>query len=409
MNIKILSNRIIVLLVSIFVATSAYSQGTVVEGMSIDRLTNYSNYIDKEIANGAVPGVVSLVYKNGKEVYRKSAGFSDAIAKTPISEDGRFYIQSMTKPIITAAFMMLYEEGYFLLTDPVSNYIPAFKNLKVALDPSKGKGGDTKPLEREITIAHLLTHTSGLSHGLGGTELDKDYAKAMYYTPHKSIRDRMNAMLELPLMFQPGTSWYYSAAPDVLSVLIEQFSGISTDQFLQQRIFDPLEMKSTGYNIATADQDKMVRVHTLNEKGELIKAAYQPPMKDVTLWSGVNGLYSSAEDYAKFCHMLLNNGKANGKQLLGRKTIELMTSNNFARLRDKAGESFGLGFAIVENPGESHLLGSVGTFYWSGANNTHFFIDPKEHIVAIFMTQIAPYSDRFHEEMRRYVLQAVVD
>jgi CubicO group peptidase (beta-lactamase class C family) len=409
MNIKILSNRIFVLIFSIFVSTNVYSQGLVVEGMSIDRLNNYSNYIDKEIANGDLPGVVSLVYRNGKEVYRKTAGYSDAIEKTPMSSDGRFYIQSMTKPIITAAFMMLYEEGYFLLTDPVSKYIPAFKNLKVALDPSKGKGGDTKPLEREITIAHLLTHTSGLSHGLGGSELDKDYAKAMYYKPHKSIQDRMNAMLELPLMFQPGTSWYYSAAPDVLSVLIKQFTGVSTAQFLQQRIFDPLEMNSTGYNISAPDQGKMVKVHTMNESGELIKAAYQPPMQDVTVWSGVNGLYSSAEDYAKFCHMLLNKGKANGKQLLGRKTIELMTTNNSENLRDKAGESFGLGFAIVENPGESHLLGSVGTFYWSGANNTHFFIDPKENIVAVFMTQIAPYSDRFHEEMRRYVLQALVD
>lgn len=409
MNIKISSNRIFVLIFSIFVSTIVYSQGLVVEGMSIDRLNNYSNYIDKEIANGDLPGVVSLVYRNGKEVYRKTAGYSDAIEKTPMSSDGRFYIQSMTKPIITAAFMMLYEEGYFLLTDPVSKYIPAFKNLKVALDPSKGKGGDTKPLEREITIAHLLTHTSGLSHGLGGSELDKDYAKAMYYKPHKSIQDRMNAMLELPLMFQPGTSWYYSAAPDVLSVLIEQFTGVSTTQFLQQRIFDPLEMNSTGYNISAPDQGKMVKVHTMNENGELIKAAYQPPMQDVTVWSGVNGLYSSAEDYAKFCQMLLNKGKANGIQLLGRKTIELMTTNNSENLRDKAGESFGLGFTIVENPGESHLLGSVGTFYWSGANNTHFFIDPKENIVAVFMTQIAPYSDRFHEEMRRYVLQALVD
>lgn len=409
MNCKSLPNRFLVLLLLLFVSNAILAQGLVVEGMSIERLKKYGDFVDEQIAKERIPGAAILVYRNGKEVYRKKGGYGDAVDKTDMSMDGRFYIQSMTKPIITAAFMMLYEEGHFLLTDPVSKYIPAFKNLKVATDPSKGKASETVPMDREITLAHLLTHTSGLSHGLGGTELDTDYAKTMYYTPHKTIQDRMNAMLELPLMFQPGTSWYYSAAPDVLSVLIEQFSGIPTDQFLQKRIFDPLEMRSTGYNIPAAEQAKMVKVHTLNDKGELIKGAYQPPMSNVTIWSGVNGLYSSPEDYVKFCHMLLNNGKANGNQLLGKKTIELMTTNNSASLRDKAGESFGLGFAIVENPGESHLLGSVGTFYWSGANNTHFFIDPKEKIVAVFMTQIAPYSDRFHEEMRRFVLQAVVD
>lgn len=399
------------LLLLVLFTTNAFSQATekVVAGMSVERLNSYESYIKNAIAEGEIPGAVSMIVRNGEVVHYKAFGVSNVKTQIPMTTDGLFYIQSMTKPIITVAFMMLYEEGHFLLTDPVSKYIPAFKNLKVAKDVSKDKNGETEPMKKEITIANLLSHTAGLSHGLGGTTLDRDYAMTMYYQQHKTVEDRMNAMLTLPLIGQPGEQWYYSAAPDVLSVLIEKFSGMNTADFLQKRIFDPLAMKHTGYNIPKAEQGNMVYVHNKNKAGELEYSTNQPKLEGNTIWSGVNGLYATAADYVTFCQMLLNKGELNGKRLLSRKTVELMTMNHVGDLYNGPGEGFGLGFAVVENVAETKLLGSEGIFYWSGANNTHFFIDPKENLIAVFMTQLAPYNGEYHKKLRQHVIQAVVD
>lgn len=398
-------------LILVLFTTNAFSQVTdkVVAGVSVERLKSYENYINKAIEMGEIPGAVSMIMRNGELVHHKAFGVNNVTTQTPMTTDGRFYIQSMTKPIITVAFMMLYEEGHFLLTDPVSKYIPAFKGLKVAKDVSKDKSGETEAMKKEITIANLLSHTAGLSHGLGGTTLDRDYAMAMYYQQHKTVEERMSAMLMLPLIGQPGEQWYYSAAPDVLSVLIEKFSGMNTADFLQKRIFDPLAMKHTGYNIPKAEQKNMVFVHNKNKEGKLIYSENQPKVEGNTIWSGVNGLYATAADYMTFCQMLLNKGELNGERLLSRKTVELMTKNHVGNLYNGAGEGFGLGFAVVENVAETKLLGSEGIFYWSGANNTHFFIDPKENMIAVFMTQLAPYDGKYHQKLRQHVIQAVVD
>lgn len=399
------------LLVFVFPTESIFSQSVdkTIAGISLERLKTYESYLNKSIQDGEIPGAVSMIFRNGQVVHHKAFGSSNIKDKTPMTTESLFYIQSMTKPIITVAFMMLYEEGHFLLTDPVSKYIPAFKNLKVVKDPNAGKDGQTVPMKKEVTIANLLSHTAGLSHGLGASELDRDYAKAMYYQPHATIEDRMNAMLTLPLMGQPGEQWYYSAAPDVLSVLIEKFSGMSTHDFLNKRIYEPLAMKHTGYNIPKSEQSHMVYVHNKNKDGVLEYSPNQPKMEGNTVWSGVNGLYTTAADYMTFCQMLLNKGEWKGKRLLSRKTVELMTQNHVGDLYNGAGEGFGLGFAVVENVAETKLLGSEGIFYWSGANNTHFFIDPKENLVAVFMTQLAPFSNAYHTKLRQHVLQAIVD
>jgi CubicO group peptidase (beta-lactamase class C family) len=397
--------------VFLFAAGNLFSQsvGQTIGGISLERLKSYESYINKAVQEGEIPGAVSMIMRNGQVVHHKAFGSNNVKDKTPMTTESLFFIQSMTKPIITVAFMMLYEEGHFLLTDPVSKYIPAFKDLKVAKDISAGKDGETVPMKKEITIANLLSHTAGLSHGLGGSTLDRDYAKAMYLQPHATVADRMNAMLTLPLMGQPGEQWYYSAAPDVLSVLIEQFSGMSTNDFLQKRIFEPLDMKHTGYNIPKTEQSRVVAVHNKNREGVLEPGSNQPRMEGNTLWSGVNGLYTTAADYMTFCQMLLNKGEWKGKRLLSRKTVELMTQNHVGDLYNGAGEGFGLGFAVVKNVADTRQLGSEGIFYWSGANNTHFFIDPKENLVAIFMTQLAPYSNYYHTKLRQHVLQAIVD
>lgn len=408
---KFTRHLFIYLFVFVFPAESIFSQSVdkTVGGISLERLKTYESYLNKSIQDGEIPGAVSMIVRNGQVVHHKAFGSSHVKDKTPMTTESLFYIQSMTKPIITVAFMMLYEEGHFLLTDPVSKYIPAFKNLKVAKDPSAGKDGETVPMKKEVTIANLLSHTAGLSHGLGATELDREYAKAMYYQPHATIADRMNAMLTLPLMGQPGEQWYYSAAPDVLSVLIEKFSGMSTNDFLTKRIYEPLGMMHTGYTIPKKDQTHVVSVHTKNKEGVLESSPNQPKMEGVTVWSGVNGLYTTAADYMIFCQMLLNQGEWKGKRVLSRKTVELMTQNHVGDLYNGAGEGFGLGFAVVKNVAETKLLGSEGIFYWSGANNTHFFIDPKENLIAIFMTQLAPFSNAYHTKLRQHVLQAIVN
>jgi len=378
-----------------------------IAGISTDRLKRYENFIKAEIDQNKIPGAVSLIIRNGTLVHKGSYGYNNVASKTPMKADDIFFIQSMTKPIISVAFLMLYEEGHFFLTDPVSKYIPAFKDLRVI--KSEKDASETEPLKKEITIAHLLTHTSGLTHGLGQSQLDQDFMKEYFMKSWPDIRSRVANIIKFPLVGQPGNQWYYSAAPDVLSVLIEQFSGMSTQKFLDERIFKPLGMKDTGYNLTKAQQSRVVKVHSKNTDGVHSLSEYQPPMEGNTVWSGVNGLYSTAQDYMNFCQMLLNDGRLNGKQYLSRKTIELMTYNHVGKLFPGPGQGFGLGFAVITDVAESKLLGSPGIFSWAGAYNTHFFIDPKEKLVSIFMTHEEPFTSFYHDKMKQLVYQAIID
>jgi CubicO group peptidase (beta-lactamase class C family) len=386
-----------------------FSQDKIVSGISSDRLGRYERFIKTEIEQGKIPGAVVMIVRDGVTVHEGSYGYKNPATKNAMSTDDLFFIQSMTKPIMTVAFMMLYEEGHFTLTDPVSKYLPEFKNLRVSRDVSKGIAGPTDPLEREITIADLLSHTSGLTHGLGQSQLDKDFIEQYFAKPWPDINARVANLSKLPLMGQPGKQWYYSVGPDVLSVLIEKFSGQSTNDFLNQKLFGPLGMKDTGYNLTKAQQARAVKLCSRDQEGKLIINARQPKMEGNTIWSGVNGLYSTASDYMTFCQMLLNGGKWNGKQFLSRKTIEQMTYNHSGELFETPGEVFGFGFAVMKDVAKSNFLGSNGMYYWGGAFNTHFFIDPKEKLISIFMTQEDPFNFYYHLKMRQMVYQAIVD
>ncbi|MEO0338008.1 MAG: serine hydrolase [Bacteroidota bacterium] len=388
---------------------SAQALQTEAAGMSAERLQRYDDYLQKQIDEGNLAGAVSMVMRKGKLAHAQSFGQSNATEDTPMGMDQIFFIQSMTKPIISAAIMMLYEEGHFMLNDPVQRYLPQFKDIKVALDPENGKDGETEELKSPIRIAHLLSHTSGLSHGLGRSKLDQDYFRTLYFMPHKSIEDRINAMTKLPLYGQPGEQWYYSASPDVLSLLVEHFSGMTTAEFLQKRIFEPLDMKDTGYNIPKEDQGRMAMLHTKNKEGDLILSPRQTPMEGNLVFAGANGLFSTAGDYMKFCQMIMNGGQANGTQFLSPKTIELMAQNHVGDLYQAPGEGFGLGFAVVEDIADLGMASSVGQLSWSGAYCTFFFIDPAEEMVAILMTQTAPYNGFWGRKMRQFIYQAIVD
>lgn len=378
-------------------------------GISSARLIRYENFLKKEIDNGQIPGAISLVYRKGQIVHDQSYGFSDIDVKSPMQKDQIMHIMSMTKPIVTSAFLMLYEEGHFMLTDKVSTYLPQFKNLMVAVDPSQGVEGEMVPAKSEITIHQVLTHTAGFSHGLGGTKLDNEIAKALYYEPQENLESRVNTLAKLPLIGHPGEQWYYSASPDILALLIEHFSGMTVADFLQERIFTPLDMEDTAYNIAREKQSRWVPVHNLNEDGTLVKSEQQLPVEGNTVFGGTHGLFSTASDYLKFCLMLMNGGTANGHQLLSPKTIELMTMNGVGDLYPGPGQGFGLGFGVTTNLAESKALGSNGQYYWSGAFSTFFFIDPEEDLIAIMLTQYQPYKGFYGDKLRQFVYQAIID
>lgn len=394
----------------LFLQTNALSSQAqiseeVIAGISLERLEHYEAYIKREVSTGRIPGAVTLIARNGETVYGFATGISNPADKRQMKADDIFYIQSMTKPIITVAFMMLFEEGHFLLTDPLSKYLPAAKDLRVLKDPEAGKDGETVPLKREIILADLLSHTAGFSHGLGPNKYEKEVF-AVFANPHETIQARVDEFLDLPLLGQPGEQWAYSIAPDILSVLIEKFSGQSTNDFLEERIFTPLGMKDTGYNLTKEQQQRVVRVQDEDLSSGLDT---RPKMEGNTVWSGVNALFSTADDYMQFCQMLLNRGQWKGARLLSPKTVELMTLNHSGDLFGSPGEGFGYGFAVVDDLAGTNNLGSKGIFYWAGAFNTHFYIDPNEKLISIFFTQLSTFDFYYHHKLRQLVYQAIVN
>ncbi|MEG3660020.1 serine hydrolase domain-containing protein [Arenibacter palladensis] len=411
-NIKSLSTLLFLLLILVIpvngqTGTTAPPSVTI-SGIDRARLSRYDDFLKKEINERRIPGAVSYIMRRGEIVHEAAYGYSSLADRAPIQQDQLFHIMSMTKPIVTAAFMMLYEEGYFLLTDPVSKYLPQFKDLRVAKDLDQGTNGETEPANSEITITQLLTHTAGFSHGLGRSKLDNEIAKALYSEPHKDIESRVNAMLKLPLIGHPGDQWNYSASPDVLALLIEHFSGMTTAEFLKERIFDPLEMKDTGYNISKENKRRWMPVHNLDKQGNLVNSKTQLPTEGNTIYGGTHGLFSSASDYMKFCQMLLNKGQYKGKYLLSPKTVDIMTMNQVGDLYEAPGQGFGLGFGVTTDLAASKTLGSVGQYYWSGAYCTYFFIDPKEELIVILMSQLQPYSNYYGDKMRQMVYQSLI-
>ena len=377
-------------------------------GISAERMARFEDYLAKEAAEGKIPGGVCLIKKNGVVAYDKAFGTKEIGGTVPMPKDEVFYIQSMTKPIVSIAFMMLYEEGHFVLNDPVKKYLPQFENMQVATSQKKDEM-KLIPANSDITIRQVLSHTAGLSHGLNGTDYDNQLAMKLYFSNLETIEDRVNALAGHPLVWQPGEKWHYSASPDILALLIEQASGMTCAEFLQKRIFDPLEMNDTGYNMKPGTESRKAVLYQVNKEGTLGVNERQTPAQGHTVYGGTHGLFSTASDYMKFADMLLNNGKSNGKVLIGRKTLELMTSDILGEKADSPGNGFGLGFGVRTDVAKSAALGSEGTYYWGGAFNTYFFVDPEEDMVAVLMMQFAPYTDVYASKLRQFVYQAIVD
>ncbi|MCP9237128.1 serine hydrolase [Lewinella sp. JB7] len=394
------------LLLLLFIAPAS-AQQTATAGLSEAGLERYGDWIREEIEAGRIPMAEALIYRNGEIGYHQVMGQADLNTGAQLDKDRIFHLMSMTKPIVSVAFMMLYEEGHFQLNDKVSRYLPEFKELRVARNDSSGVAVATDPAESEITIEQVLSHTAGFSHGLSGTKLDNEIAGALYFRPQADIAARVTTLAGLPLVAQPGTKWYYSASPDILSRLIEVFSGMTTADFLQERLFDPLGMEDTGYNIPAQNTARLVTNHEFNDD-KLSVARMQLPSSGNAIYGGTHGLYSTARDYLQFCRMLLNEGELDGRRYLSRKTVEMMTANHVGDLIGN-GWGFGLGFGVVTDVAATNVLGSEGQYYWSGAYCTYFFVDPKENLISILLSQRSPYSGHHSDMMRQMVYQAIGD
>jgi CubicO group peptidase (beta-lactamase class C family) len=396
-------------------------------GLSSERLARIRSWMAQLVADNKLPGVLTVVARRGRAAYADCVGYRDVAAKAPVTEDTIFRIYSMTKPITSTAIMMLYEEGKFQLDDPISRYLPMFKDMRVYA----GGGSehyDTVPAKSPITFKQLLTHTSGLTYGFTGSPVSAIYqaAKFDFQTEEATLWQMMERLAKLPLLAQPGTEWNYSVSTDVLGALVEAISGMGFDKFLQTRIFAPLGMRDTGFHVREDQRARFAANYQKEDEGGM-RLIDEPKtsryLKLEPLCSGGGGLVSTAGDYLRFCKMIAGKGKLDGVRILGRKTVEFMRINHLQSGGDlasmgmprfsestMAGIGFGLGFAVVLDPAEAELLCSPGEHYWGGAASTAFWIDPQEDLIAILLTQLMPSSSYpIRRELRTLVNQAIID
>jgi CubicO group peptidase (beta-lactamase class C family) len=396
-------------------------------GLSAARLARISSWMKDWVDGGRLAGMVVCVMRKGELAFAETYGKADVERNRPMRPDTIFRIYSMTKPLTSTAIMMLYEEGRFQLDDPISKFIPAFRNPRVYAGGSRGKI-DTVPAEREITFRDLLTHTSGLTYGF----MESNPVDALYrakdgvdfQTATSSLKDVVERLATFPLIAQPGKAWNYSVATDVLGCLVEVISGQPFEDFLVERVIKPLGMTDTDFYVPTAKHERFAANYSAGPGGKLEllddpgKSRYLNPR---AVNSGGGGLVSTASDYLRFCKMMLNKGSLDGVQLLGRKTVELMTMNHLKgdmadmgmpRFSESTyyGIGFGLGFSVTLDPAKAHILGSRGEYAWGGAASTAFWCDPVEDMAVVMLTQLMPSSTyAIRRELRVLSYQAIVD
>jgi CubicO group peptidase (beta-lactamase class C family) len=389
-------------------------------GFTSDRLSKISDFVDREVAAGNLVGAVTLVARHGQVVLFESAGRYGLEDDRPMDKDALFRIFSMTKPITTVAAMILYEEGAFHLGDPVAKYLPELKDMQLLID------GSPVPPQRQMSIEQLMTHTAGLTNGWHLEHpVERAYRDAALYQS-ADLDAFINKLATLPLRFEPGTRYHYSVATDVLGALVERLSGQSLEQFFQTRIFDPLDMRDTFFNVPDNKLTRMAGSHLWNAERQLLEpmpAGLLPPPSGVTLFSGGGGLISTAHDYWRFCDMLRRGGELDGVRILGPKTVQAMTMARLTpEIRDNGareypashlypGQSFGLGAGVITDPAQAQVISSQGEYSWGGIANTKFWIDPEEDLIVVFMSQVmgTPHSDRHRFDLKVATYQALTE
>ena len=396
-------------------------------GLSTERLhvvdATMRAYVDK----GKLPGVQTLISRRGELVHHDCYGFADVEAGVPVTADTLSRIYSMTKPITSVGLMMLYEEGRFLLENPVQRFLPEFADVQV-WDGGTADAPQTRAPERAMTVHDVLTHLSGLTYGFHYQHpLDALYRKhglGDFSEPDFDLAEGIERLASLPLLFDPGTRWNYSMSTDVCGRLIEAISGQSLDEFLRDRILDPLGMTDTAFHAPEADLERCSPLYVRAPDGKLsVMAPAKTMVRPPKFLSGGGGLVGTGRDYLRFCHMLLRGGELDGVRLLGPRTVRYMARNHLpgGRLLNELGQStfaeaamegtsFGLGFSVVEDAAALQNLASEGEFSWGGAASTAFWVDPAEDICVVFMTQLLPSSTYpMRRQLRAAVLQAIID
>lgn len=400
-------------------------------GFSSDRLKRIKPVIERYISKGVIPGASMVIARNGKLVYKESYGLSEIETEKPMTDETIFRIASMTKPIASVALMMLFEEGYFLLSDPISKFLPEFSEMKVAVRPANdialGDPLTTVPADRPITFQHILTHTAGLANIYRGPNTDAAKKLMRPTTPDGTIGDFVTELAKIPLNNHPGAAWEYSRSTCVVGRLVEVISGATLDEFLKERIFGPLGMVDTHFFLPEEKIDRFAACYTPGPDLKIKLTDAPGPeswyvKKPHLYYMGSGGLVSTISDYLNFNQMMLNQGEFKGTHLLGRKTVELMTRNHIGDLPIwLVGPymGFGLGYGIAKDissvnglkgnqPGPAPW--SPGSYTWGGAFCTYSWIDPAENLTGIIMTQVRPYGHlNLRHDFMGLTYQALVD
>ncbi len=394
-------------------------------GLSSEKLRGIHELLEGLVEEKSIAGGVALVAREGEIAYLDAVGWQDVEAATPMATDTIFRICSMTKPVTSVAVMILVDEGLVSLDDPLSKFIPEFKDVRVfAAGSSEGV-----PVERAITIRHLLTHTSGLTYGFIGSPVSELYRKGGVsdglIETDGTTGDNAVRIASMPLLFKPGTAWSYSLATDVLGRLVEVASGRTLDAFFSERIFEPLGMKDTHFVLPAEKRSRLAAVYQpgaddtierlpegRNETGGVVYSASYPYRGSGRYFSGGAGLVSTVPDYARFLRMLLAGGELDGARILKPSTVELMTRDHCAGLEglfDNHGDGFGLGFGVVTEAAGDRGLGSVGTYSWGGFYFTYFWVDPVEELIGIVMAQLYPWGEHaLWSDFRRLAYEAIL-
>ncbi|MBI5949709.1 MAG: beta-lactamase family protein [Chloroflexi bacterium] len=395
-------------------------------GFDADRLERITGHLNRNyIEPGKIVGCQVLVSRHGHPAYFRSFGQMDRERNTPMRDDAIFRIYSMSKPITSVALMSLYEQGHFQLNDPVSRVIPEWREQRVWVS-GDGETMQTKEPERPMTFRHVLSHTGGLTYGATGHPVDRAYRHVgVRRDQGETLRTFVEKLAKVPLQFTPGDRWMYSYSTDVCGYLVEAISGKPFDQYLQETIFDPLRMKDTSFSIAPGKVDRFAANYQ-REPDKSLRLIDDPQhstyLGTPAFLSGGGGLTSTTADYLRFCEMLRRGGELDGECILGSRTLGLMRKNHLAGGRDLAGMAvgafsetayegvgFGLGFAMTLNEVDSGSLGE-GDYYWGGAASTIFWVDPKEDMEVIFMTQLMPSATfNFRGQLKNIIYSAMVD
>ena len=387
-------------------------------GMSSARLKRIDEVMQRYIDADLVAGTVTIVARKGKVVHFNNLGLKDVAANEEMTTDTIFRMASMTKPIASAALMMLYEQGLFQLNDPISNWLPEFSDMVVQVDPNNIGRGRYEPAKRAITFQHVLTHTAGFQNSYRGDV--GAYGAVMAVQSGETLEPWTKRLATLPLRYHPGERWEYSAATSVVGRLVEVISGLSLDEYFKRHIFQPLDMSDTHFYLPESKLNRFASQYapdvdngnkiTLADAGDANSRYFSGPRN---FFSGAGGLVSTAADYMRFQQMMLNGGELDGVRLLGRKTVELMFKNHTGDLPlwlAGPGRGFGLGYSVILDSAVANTTDTEGSVYWGGAFCTIFWVDPEEDLVAIMLAQLRPYTHiNIRADFHNVVNGAIVD